>query len=330
MARKWTGAPPTSSQESALWDIIRDTRSRPVTYALLNLEARSTDIYQQVAAATALASITRGTSEFAASILGENRNFPDSEISEISRVALSRSSEFFPLTINAVDSIPLPKKISRFAIKKDTGTSPDTGPIADAEISTCIHGTWARHAHNRWYVPKSSLFQHIKEFATPGLFDKRDYFRWTSGYTEDARSAGADDLINWRKKNGSEFDTVYAHSHGGNVALEAAERGEQIRLLVLLHAPITRRSAEQWALIKANVGRIASFRTRADLVMLADGLHTGSSLDLPADVLRGGSVMPHVTNPGGYFSHRYYLREEVWEEYDIASDIALERKLARW
>lgn len=318
----WRGESTNLDQQAALWSRIQATRSRPATYALLNLAARSTDSLAATAAATALAEITRNTSPLSWDVLRAASNDSDPDAAAIARTALTG-----PQLSSTVTTPLLDRQTTETASTEDE--APSAPETERSDLSTCVHGTWSRHRTNRWYAPRSQLHQHIKDNATPNLYDGRGYFRWTGGYGDDARASGASDLSRWRATRGvEEFDTVYAHSHGGNVALEAASKGERIHLLVLLHSPILPRSPWEWGAISRNVGRVYSLRSRADLVMLADGLRTGSTLDLPAGLLPGGSVKPHWRDPSAYFAHDYYLRLRTWNDFDIASDIVFERGLA--
>lgn len=321
VTRSWKGGPSTLEEQAALWSRIQTTRSRPATYALLNISARSDDTLLAVSAATALAEITKETSELSRSVLLAAADDPDPETAAIAKMAAGEA-------LNTVNLSPSSSRIQ--ASDAASGErEPSTTPQNDwRELSACIHGTWSRHPAKRWYAPQSRLHRHIKTNATPSLYDESDYFRWTGGYISAARSSAARDLSVWRARRGAtEFDTIFAHSHGGNVALEAAARGERIHLLVLLHTPVAPRSTLEWTAVARNVGRILSLRSRADLVMIADGLRTGSTLDLPSSLLPGGSVKPHWNNRAAYFAHDFYLRLGTWNDFDIASDIAFERGL---
>lgn len=115
---------------------------------------------------------------------------------------------------------------------------------------------------------------------------------------------------------------------GGNVALSAIAMGERVRLLVLLHTPILSRPSAEWASIRSNVGRVLVMRSRADLVMLADGLRTGSALHPAQSQLAHREVLPHWRDGDAWFSHNLFVSHDNWTKYALAGEVRFEHGIA--
>jgi hypothetical protein len=198
--------------------------------------------------------------------------------------------------------------------------------------SIAIHGTGDQlnAPDDAWWRPTSELSMLIRSRATPSLYSGDDNFRWTGGYSDLDRDSAARDLITWQRRQGlSRLDTIFAHSHGGNIALSALNDFGSCSLLVLMHTPVLRREAEEWQALASKVGRVLDCRTRMDLVVLADGLRTGSVARLPA-VMRQKRIHPPWQLPGAWFSHSFYVEHENWAEYNLVADVVFERYLARY
>lgn len=212
-----------------------------------------------------------------------------------------------------------------------TASAPLPAQIAEA-TSVTVHGTWALLDDSGWYTPDSALHRHLRERVKANLYRERGYFYWTGEYSEPARRDGGRDLAAWAASVSSadRLDLVYAHSHGGNVALNAAAAGQRINVLVLMHTPAILRSDDEWAAIRRNVGQVVVMRTRFDVVVTADVL---------ASHARGGTrslrkfnpaKLPHfVINPSigevdtanDLFSHNFFTRVDTWESRDLADKV---------
>jgi hypothetical protein len=199
----------------------------------------------------------------------------------------------------------------------------------DRTHSLLVHGTWSRlsASEERWYVPGAELPLHILKEASPDLYLDRDYFRWSSGYSDGARTTGAAKLLRWCQKHAIEtLDTVYAHSHGGNVVLEAMSMGLKVNLLVLLHVPILKRGANEWSAIQENVGWVLDLRTPLDWVVIVDGLRTGSTNAFRGE-LNCVDTPSLPINQKTMISHTRYTKHGVWKSLDLASDVREGRSL---
>jgi tetratricopeptide (TPR) repeat protein len=189
-------------------------------------------------------------------------------------------------------------------------------PIAPAHTSTTIHGTWARFRSN-WWKPEGRLHGYLLAKVSRDLYADPDHYRWDGRYGQGARESAAEDLKTWAERHDvDEFDVVYAHSHGGNVALEAALRGVPIRLLILLSVPARRRSEDDWRKIWSNVRRSISIRSRLDLVVLAD-----------RSPLRFPDKVRELALPGLWFGHDLILQPDTWDEHKLPNEVLYERSL---
>lgn len=305
---RWDSETSASAEvESALWREVKRSRSRAAALSLLNVDMRSANESQAVAAAASVFNATEGTSVLARSVL---ENLIESFDEDVARIALGALQQ---------------------RLRDPESDGPSTGgdggdPMYRASV--CIHGTWARHSFAPWYASGSDLHKHIRQNCTPDLFNGREHFRWTGGYSEEERREAAEDFVPWKASQSiAEVDTVFAHSHGGNVALNRIANGEQVKLLVLLHTPVTRRPDDEWRRIAANVGRVLVMRSRADKVMLADQLASGNSMQPPKHLLPHRLVKGHWIYRESWFRHDYYLQRDVWERFGIDSDIRFERGL---
>lgn len=311
-ASEWTpGQQCAPGDQYALWKEVERTRSPYAALALINLSFWSADELQRVCAAACLNAVTKGTSEQALRFMSATlEQTEDPLVQEIAAPLV-----FYPY--NETYDIP----------------EPDRDELANRdpshETSVTVHGTWARLSPDGWFKRTSALHQHLTAKASPNLFQGSNYFRWTGAYHRLDRRFGAYEFAWWKQvEQVGPIDTVYAHSHGGNVALNLLASGEQVRLLVLLHTPVLSRTDKAWERIRSNVQRVVVMRTRADLVMLADGLRTGSSMNLLQHQLPHRQVMPHWKEKDSWFSHSHFVTHSTWMKYDLANEIRYEHSLA--
>lgn len=199
-----------------------------------------------------------------------------------------------------------------------------------AAVSTTVHGTFAMlgDTGSRWYIPGAPLHDHLEARVGRNLYDGPGFFTWSGQYSDSARRAAGDALVAWTSAatDAGTLDVVYAHSHGGTVALNAASVGQRIRVLVLMHAPAVERMPGEWATIRRAVDRVIVLRTRFDLVVLADtlasrlrpprSLTTFAQTDLPYELV--DPTQSEVAAPIDLFSHDYFLRVPTWERERLA------------
>ncbi|MFF1324248.1 hypothetical protein ACFVZZ_33170 [Streptomyces chartreusis] len=206
-----------------------------------------------------------------------------------------------------------------------------------AWTSIIVPGTWTRFRRPSWWRPGEALFRYLQ--GEPGtdepndgtliavgedLYDRDDHYRWTGGYTFEDRIAAARDLSQWAAKHAApSFKKVIAHSHGGNVALNAAAFNDlSIGMLVMLHTPPHQRSQDEWRLIGTRIKRIVAMRPKFDFVVMLDrcwtGLHrTPVTGNFPSERVR-------TLNVPIWFDHSALTNPKAWRKHRLASEVAAE------
>lgn len=194
----------------------------------------------------------------------------------------------------------------------------DPGEPEPTRTSITIHGTFAR-LRSDWWKPGSKMHNYLRRECSDDLYSGTDHFRWDGRYDEACRQEAAADLATWCENHEvKRLDTVYSHSHGGNVALTAAQQHEvRMKLLVLINTPARPRTVEEWDAVHDNVRRIVSMRSRFDLVILGDRSR-----------LKFDSRIRQLLPPGLWFAHGSLLKPKVWRRHNLANEIAYERGLA--
>jgi hypothetical protein len=304
-----------SRHQFLMWKNVELTRDPFAAVALLNLSLSSTNELQRVCAASALLALTGRRSRPALSVLEEASFSEDTLVRSIVQTVGHQGAWW----ANPDDWPEEPVR--------EGADSSSPGP--HDETSLAIHGTWDRLNPGGWYKPESDLYSHLTNKVTSNLFQGDGYFRWSGGYSEQQRQLGANDFRPWKAAYGvGTIDTVYAHSHGGNVALNLLANGERIRFLVLLHTPVIYRPDFEWKIIRSNVSRVVVMRTRADLVMLADGLLRGSSLEFDERKLPHTPIRHHWKRKDAWFSHSHFVTLSTWTNYNLAREVNYEHDLA--
>jgi hypothetical protein len=300
-----------------LFENIRWHRSSRSAFALLYLCLQSGHERVRTASAAALSLLHPMSRKYLFPSLEEATKSTDPVVSEIAlaaggQVDETQSSEASEAAAEGTQqALPLALE--------------DTSP-ARQKVSIVVHGTFARIVPNGWHRPSADLPVRIRNECTPDLYEESDFFRWSGGYSPEQRSVGAKRLIAWCRKRGfTELDTVYAHSHGGNVVLNALELGAiKVNLLVLLHMPVLDREPQDWEAIESNVGWIFDLRTPYDWIVSVDGLRNSSrnrfSGQLRCVSLAAGSLLQ-----GSAFSHSHYVKDKTWELHELTNDVAFER-----
>jgi len=136
---------------------------------------------------------------------------------------------------------------------------------ARAHTAMLIHGTWALGAS--WWQPGGDFHSYLLQSIRTDLYKNNDRFVWSGGYSDDARAAGADDLLIWVNRHNEQGIDLFTHSHGGSVAMLASNKGVQIGELVLLSCPV---HVPKYQPDFSRVKKVVSIRVRLDLVILAD------------------------------------------------------------
>jgi pimeloyl-ACP methyl ester carboxylesterase len=172
-----------------------------------------------------------------------------------------------------------------------------------SRTSLLVHGTFARGSS--WWQPGGDFHEYVKAQVRPDLYGAADRFEWSGGYSDAARALGAADLRAWVQARGLDGLDVFAHSHGGSIAMLATQAGLSIGRLVLLSCPV---HLPKYAPDFARVGGAVSVRVRLDLVILVDG--GGQRFHDPR--IRE-NVLPI------WFDHFATHDPAVWQDLDVPS-----------
>lgn len=209
-------------------------------------------------------------------------------------------------------------------VDRDSATRVSAVDTARGDSIT-VQGTWSRISEESWHRPGDPTHSHIKRSCTPGLYDEPDYFRWSGAYSQIEREQASTDLAAWLQIRDIALDTAFGHSHGGNVLLDVKlkQPGE---LLVLMHTPVLPRSEEAWARIRATWHRVLVMRARADPVVIADGLRTGSTGEPDRTKLPFRLIRPHIKDRRGWFTHGLFVQEPAWIRYRLCNEVSYERR----
>ncbi len=203
---------------------------------------------------------------------------------------------------------------------------------ATTQVSIGIAGTFGRWRASQ-LTPGGALFELLKQNLSPDLYsDRASHYRWTGAFTEAARQSAATDLIRWlsTSASGATLNDVYAHSHGGNVALNALVDGATIDFLCLIDTPALRRPNAEWSLINSRARRAVSLRSRLDLVILLDGLLGGGPGSRGSDGLTFSPQFNcRVLSPPVWFSHTAMLMPRVWAKFNLVEEIRYEMSLQK-
>ncbi|KJL30156.1 hypothetical protein [Microbacterium oxydans] len=284
----------------ALWgDVVRFRTPMPLL-ALLNIRQQSEHPLEAAAAAAALHAFSGGR--------------------------LNRSHDILRSAAESADPQANAVAAAMLDVSRTSPDVPERPAWVGNPVSTTIHGTWALVEENGWHRPGSPLHSHLRAKNSANLYDADGYFVWSGEYSDLGRTQGGEDLHRWADlvSGAGWLDAVYAHSHGGNVALDALAKGARIKLLVLLHTPAIHRTSQAWAAIRANVGGVISMRTRMDHVVLADSLRHGENrMAFDPELLPHFPVVGHWKNQDAWFSHSHFVSVSNWRRSDLSNIVTM-------
>lgn len=191
----------------------------------------------------------------------------------------------------------------RLSALAEPGPAPEPGE--PSHTSLMVHGTRARQS--AWWQPGGDFHTYIKNTVDPSLYSAADRYDWTGGYSNAARALAADQLSDWVNQHGLNGLDLFAHSHGGNVAMLANSRGLDLGRLILLSCPVHKR---KYFPDFSRVQKVVSIRTRLDLIILAD---------------RGGqrfrdSRIDEIVLPI-WFKHSISHDPATWQSHNLPSQI---------
>ena len=147
------------------------------------------------------------------------------------------------------------------------GTRPRRSTRRRSRTSLLVHGTWARTAA-WWQPPSGDFWRYVQSDVDPNLYGAQDRFDWSGGYSDAARALGGAQLNTWVQQHNLAGLDLFAHSHGGSVAMMSSQAGTSVGRMVLLSCPV------HWPKYTPAFNRVThviSIRVHLDLVILADG-----------------------------------------------------------
>jgi hypothetical protein len=177
-----------------------------------------------------------------------------------------------------------------------------------AHTLTLVHGTWG--SDSEWYKPPAGSFFSFIQAQRPDLYSGADFFQWSGGYSDGARTDGARELAAWVAGHGVQGLDIMGHSHGANVILHAAKFGMIAGKEILLSCPVhvDKYFPDFGKLTKP----VYSVRVKMDLVILAD--LGGQRFNHP-DIVE--IVLPI------WFDHFKSHDPQVWRDHGVAARVSL-------
>jgi hypothetical protein len=178
------------------------------------------------------------------------------------------------------------------------------------DLSCIVHGTVFKPVGRQieeWWKPGTGDFhEYLRQGPRPNVYSGPDYYRWSGGWNDFARSEAVEKLGAWIRGHGNSQLDIFAHSHGCNVAM-LVTRDVKVRQLVLLSCPVHSLYEPDFS----NVSDVVSIRVRWDLVILAD---RGDQK------FRDSRIREHIL-PFWYGAHDSCRRSSTWRSQDLAKHL---------
>ena len=194
------------------------------------------------------------------------------------------------------------------ALRKLMATRRPRKPSGSSRTITIVHGTWA--TNSPWYQPPNGDFFTFVKGRRNDLYDQQDFFSWSGGFSDAARSEGATALVQWVNTHHDQGLDLIGHSHGANVMLLATNRGLTCGKTILLSCPV---HVDKYFPDFSHVNTpVFSVRVKLDLVILADG--GGQKFNHP-DIQE--IILPI------WFDHFATHDPNVWQTRNIAAQVGL-------
>ncbi|WP_146081197.1 hypothetical protein [Pseudoclavibacter sp. AY1H1] len=189
------------------------------------------------------------------------------------------------------------------------------GPLRPPSV--LIGGTRSGDAGpESWFWPTNPTAKQIQSSVASDLYTSTSSsFTWGGAYSQSGRVAAASQLSKWvTKRDFNGLHRAFAHSHGGNIALDYLANGGRVELLVLLHTPVHARQKADWKTIRNNVGMVLVLSSTLDFVVWLDRAATAprshSSLLRPLESVLGDKASTYTPKP--WFSHSHYTAASSW------------------
>ena len=238
---------PLRSARVDLWREVAESASQSVALAWLRMLMTDHEPTAAVAAASALSAWKRTKNVPVPAALETAKKlllrYAESDISEAQVIARATLGD---------DGVAQ----ASFAVGK-------TSEPVDTSTSIIVHGTggWAKD----WWFLGGDFHTYLLNEVRPDLFCGRNSFAWNGAYRKKHREIAAKRLAGWTQDTvGGPLNSVFAHSYGGDIALQATTHGLVIQDLVLLSVPVENVRVE-WR----NIDRAVSLRIHMDFVLLA-------------------------------------------------------------
>jgi hypothetical protein len=183
--------------------------------------------------------------------------------------------------------------------------APRTAQINSAILVHGSHFGFVGTPIGDWWKPNGDFHTYIKSNFRPNLYSRPDFYTWSGGWSDHARSLAAKELVSWtQNRNLSKIDLV-AHSHGGNVAMRATHLGLELDSLILLSCPA---HVASYLPDFSRVRSVVSYHIKLDWVVLVD---------------RGSTYFdhPNITNhtlPRWFFRHTDTRSPITWRKFGIS------------
>jgi hypothetical protein len=175
-------------------------------------------------------------------------------------------------------------------------------PGSSRSSAIVVPGTLLAGAPGNWWRPGGDYW----EFLDALRGDVLQWGAWDRDYDQESRAEGARLLSEWARINHPQPVDVYAHSHGGSVAMLATNDDLRIRKLVLMSVPYE----DDCLPDRSKVDTIYDIRVRLDYVLMLNRLVR----------FRNRAGRPDGTDVitiGKWFDHSASHDPDVWQEYEL-------------
>lgn len=172
---------------------------------------------------------------------------------------------------------------------------------AASQTGLLVHGTFARN--ESWWQTGGDFHDYLDVNVRFDLYSATDRFEWSGGYSDAARLLGSSDLRAWVGAHNLDSLDLFAHSHGGSVAMLASQAGLNVGTLVLLSCPV---HIHKYVPDFNRISRTISIRVHLDLVILADR---------GGQRFRHSQIEEHVLPI--WFNHSATHDPRIWQEHDV-------------
>lgn len=183
---------------------------------------------------------------------------------------------------------------------------PPEGPESKSAI--IVHGSHFARVGTpipTWWQPGGDFHDYIRTSFRPGLYSRPDFYTWSGGWSDHARTLAAKELVSWAHNRNLRGIDVLAHSHGGNVVMEATRLGLEVDQLVLMSCPV---HWPRYQPVFSRVKSVESYQIRLDWVILVDG--GGTYFNQP-------NIVDHIL-PQWFWRHNDTRDPAIWKKNGLS------------